>query len=100
MKMNEKKAEVTEKMLTGEVEEDELSQFEIVDWLLNDKDIDAEIKRKLIDKILAQAKCAGLSAHEYATISEWCVKKLLTIFLDTHVLKKMITTTQKTTQTD
>ena len=55
--MNKKKAEVTEKKLTGEVEEDELSQFEIVNWLLNDKDIDAEIKRKLIDKILAQAKC-------------------------------------------
>lgn len=65
-----------------------MSQFEIVDWLLNDKDIDAEIKRKLIDKILAQAKCAGLSAHEYATISEWCVKKVIDNIFRHTCLKK------------
>lgn len=88
------------KKLPGKIEEDKPSQFEIVERLLNDKESDAKSKRELIDKILAQAKSAGLSAHEYATFSKWCIKKLLTIFLDTHDFKKMITTTQKTTQTD
>lgn len=64
------------------------SQFETVEKILNDKEIDAKIKRRLIDKILVQAKSARLSAHEYATISKWCVKKLMKIFLDTHVREK------------
>lgn len=64
--------------------ENEMSQFEMLEWILKDRDISEENKISLIKQILKGAKQAGLETHDYAFVSAWCMKKMLEIFINAH----------------